>query len=155
MKCPEGVRNTKYVKLEKALYGLKQSRRAWNEKLDTKLQDIGFKMSEFDHCIYIHSAVQIVIGAYVDDLVICGKKLDDIGNIKKKLSSFFPIKDLGEIDMIIGWKIIRERATRTLKISQAQYINEKIKSFGLENMKPFNSPLNSNGGILPAKDGEK
>ncbi|KAI0995141.1 hypothetical protein K3495_g13040 [Podosphaera aphanis] len=92
MKCPEGMLGTKFVRLEKSLYGLKQSGRAWNEKLDMKLCALGLKKSEYDHCIYIHPRIQIVIGVYVDDLVICGKNINQVVEIKEKLSACFPIK---------------------------------------------------------------
>lgn len=155
IKRPEGMAGTKYVKLNKSLYGLKQSGRAWYEKLDTKLSSLGFEKSEYDQCIYIHSKLQLVIGVYVDDLVICGKVYNDVKDIKQKLSSFFPIKDLGPIDTIIGWKISRERSSRTLKISQAHYLTEKVKSFGLEDGKIVSSPLEGYHGILPKQDEEK
>lgn len=119
-----------------------------------RLRSLKFKKSEYDHNIYIHSILQIVIRAYVDDLIICGKLIDQVVEIKRKLSCFFPIKDLGEIETIIGWKISRERESRTLKISQVQYITEKVKSFGLEDAKSYNSPLNGYDGILPGREEE-
>ena len=112
------------------------------------------KKSESDHCIYIHLKNQLVIGVYVDDLVICGRMTQQIVNIKKQLSMFFPIKDLGTIDIIIGWKIIRNRAIRSLTISQSHYLLEKVQSFGLINAKPYTSPLDGYSGILPARDNE-
>ena len=73
-------------------------------------------------------------------------------DIKRKLSSFFPVKDLGPIDTIIGWKISRERITRSLRISQAHYLADKIRSFGLVDAKSFSSPMESYNGILPKQD---
>lgn len=154
MKSPEGMRTTKYVKLNKSLYGLKQSGKAWYEKLGAKLILLGFNKSKSDDCIYIHLYKQMVIGVYVDDLVICGKIIEDLKRLKEKLSSFFPIKDLGPIDMIIGWKITRQRSTRTLSITQVHYISDKINSFGLTNAKTCASPLEGYSGILPGLDEE-
>ena len=37
----------------KILYGLKQAGREWNEVLDTRLKDKGFKNLEADPCAYI------------------------------------------------------------------------------------------------------
>ena len=96
---------TKYVRVDKALYGLKQSGRVWYQKLNNKLYSLDFKRSNCDQCIYIHSKVQVVIGVYVDDLIICGKVLQQVVEIKQQLSSFFPIKDLGLIGTVIGWNI--------------------------------------------------
>ena len=154
IKCPEGIQGTNYVKVDKALYGLKQSGRAWYKKLDAKLSSIKFKRSVSDQCIYIHPELQIVIGVYVDDLVVCGKVLSQVVRAKQQLSSYFPIKDLGELDVIIGWKITRERSTRTLQISQAHYIAEKIESFGLQQAREYTSPLDGYDGILPGREDE-
>ena len=45
----ENKRNLQKVcRLNKALYGLKQSSRLWNQKLDTKLKEIGLIQATFD-----------------------------------------------------------------------------------------------------------
>ncbi|KAI0994843.1 hypothetical protein K3495_g13339 [Podosphaera aphanis] len=154
MRCPEGMTGTDYVRVNKALYGLKQSGRAWYQKLDSKLVFLRFRKSESDQCIYIHPKFQIIIGVYVDDLILCGKVLSQVLMIKRKLSCFFPIKDLNEINVIIGWKVTCQRATRTLKISQAHYLKDKIKSFGLQDSKSYTSPLDGYDGILPGSENE-
>ena len=154
MRSPEGLVGTEFVRVDKALYGLKQSGRAWYKKLDEKLGIIGFERSKCDACVYIHPSQQLIIGVYVDDLIICGKVIDQVLNVKKELMSYFPIKDLGNVDLIIGWKIFRERATRTLKISQSGYLIDKIRSLGLLDAKVVSSPINGYDGILPGRDDE-
>ncbi|KAI0992016.1 hypothetical protein K3495_g16170, partial [Podosphaera aphanis] len=154
MKSPEGMGGTQYVQVNKALYGLKQSGKAWYAKLDSELSSLGLEKSNCDPCVYISKTKQLVIGVYVDDLVILGSNILHVEKIKERLSSKFPIKDLKEIDTIIGWRIRRDRKNRTLKISQAHYLADKIKSFGLENAKPYNSPLDGYEGIMPAREGE-
>jgi hypothetical protein len=39
-------------KLRKSLYGLKQASRAWYQKIDTTLLDLGFEKSVADHSLY-------------------------------------------------------------------------------------------------------
>ncbi|KAI0999207.1 hypothetical protein K3495_g8989 [Podosphaera aphanis] len=58
---------------------------------------------------------------------------------------------LRKIDTVIGWKITRDRSTRSLNISQAHYIDDKIKSFGLGDAKSYSAPLDGYSGILPAR----
>jgi hypothetical protein len=57
MEQPEGFQlsdNPDFVcKLKKALYGLKQAPRAWYHRLDTYLQDKGFKRGTIDINLYI------------------------------------------------------------------------------------------------------
>ena len=53
-KIPQGFsdKEGKFWKLNKAIYGLKQSGRAWNNKLNTVLNQIGFKRLQCDPCVY-------------------------------------------------------------------------------------------------------
>ena len=60
------------LKLQKALYGLKQAPRAWNSKLNEVLLRKGFVRSKSDYVVYYTAEMQerIVIGVYVDDMII-------------------------------------------------------------------------------------
>jgi hypothetical protein len=64
----------KVLRLCKELYGLRQAPRAWNTKLDYTLKEMGFKQSEHEHAIYrrITGEAILLIGVYVDDLIITG-----------------------------------------------------------------------------------
>jgi len=64
----------KVYRLHKALYGLHQAPRAWNQKLDDKLGVLGFKKCLSEHAIYCRGAgsERLVVGVYVDDLIITG-----------------------------------------------------------------------------------
>ena len=48
----------KVLKLHKALYGLHQAPRAWNQKLDEKLKELGFTRCPSEHAIYVGEKVQ-------------------------------------------------------------------------------------------------
>ena len=56
---------------------------------------------------------------------------------------FEMVVDLGEIHFILGMTIKRGRATRTLTISQGQYLRDLLKRFGMEECKPMSTPLES------------
>jgi hypothetical protein len=62
-------------KLHKALYDLHQAPRAWNQKLVKKLAALGFKNYPSEHAIYYqkNGANRLVVGVYVDNLVITGQ----------------------------------------------------------------------------------
>ena len=78
-------------KLEKALYGLRESPRVWYECLDEYLNDLGFKKSKIDYCVYFlkikNEKIYLII--FVDDLLICSKNIELIEFIKKKLIEKF------------------------------------------------------------------
>ena len=58
-------------KLQKSLYGLKQAGRAWFEKMDKALAELGFSSLSHDSCIYLQRSDRYVtfIALYVDDLL--------------------------------------------------------------------------------------
>jgi hypothetical protein len=70
----------KVLKLKKALYGLHQARRAWNTNLDDTLLSLGFWRTPSEHAIYVwqNGNLQLVVGVYVDDLIITGSDRDNI-----------------------------------------------------------------------------
>jgi hypothetical protein len=62
----------KVLKLHKALYGLHQALRVWNAKLDDTVTKLGFTRSLSEPSIYTRQnrGAQLIVGVYVDDLVI-------------------------------------------------------------------------------------
>ena len=81
---PPGFQSSKHpgkvLRLSKALYGLKQAPRAWNAKLDQELLKFGFCRSEEEHVVYKKGSGDslLLLGVYVDDLVICGPDVKKI-----------------------------------------------------------------------------
>jgi hypothetical protein len=64
----------KMYKLHNALYGLRQAPRAWNSKLDTVLHELGFSKCKTEYGLYIRvkNKMRLVVGVYVDNLIIMG-----------------------------------------------------------------------------------
>jgi hypothetical protein len=73
------------LKLQKALYGLRQAPRAWYAKLDATLTSLDFIRNPLEHAVYRRgdSAKYLLVGVYVDDLIITGTKLQDIVEFKE------------------------------------------------------------------------
>lgn len=64
------------LRLRKALYSLRQAPRAWNAKLDSTMKTIGFEQSPYEAAVYRrgNGGNALLVGIYVDDLVITGTK---------------------------------------------------------------------------------
>jgi hypothetical protein len=64
----------KVLRLRKALYGLWQAPKAWNAKFDAIMASLGFQRSSSEHGIYMHNRGdgRLIVGVYVDDLIITG-----------------------------------------------------------------------------------
>ena len=60
------------------------------------------------------------------------------------------MKDLGAAKQILGMKISRDRNTRTLTLSQADYVEKVLQRFSMENAKSVSTP--SPGHLKLTKD---
>jgi hypothetical protein len=130
-------------KLQKSLYGLKQAGRAWNPKIDSTLLSLSFTRLESDHCIYVYhdGRVVIFIVLYVDDLMLVSNSLSRLVALKHRLAQLYQMKDLGEAEYILGIQIARDRARRTLHISQTGYIKTILERFSMAGCKPASTPM--------------
>jgi hypothetical protein len=81
----------KVLRLHKTLYGLRQAPRAWNEKLDTSLEELGFTKCRSDHALYtrLKNEQRLVVGVYVDDLLIMGQSVEEVTQFKKEMQRIF------------------------------------------------------------------
>nr|GEW15506.1 ribonuclease H-like domain, reverse transcriptase, RNA-dependent DNA polymerase [Tanacetum cinerariifolium] len=85
---PEGFikrqNNGKVYRLIKALYELRQAPRAWNIKLNNTLKSLNFKKCGLEQAIYTKTSKDstILIGVYIDDLIIIGTPKEEIDLFK-------------------------------------------------------------------------
>lgn len=86
---PEGfVKKNKerlVYKLIKALYGLRQAPRTWYARLSKYLEKIGFTKCPYEHAVYTKREGEeaLIVGVYVDDLLITGTNISVIDKFKK------------------------------------------------------------------------
>jgi len=73
------------------LYGLRQAARAWNAKLDSMLGELGFMRCATEHALYMRrrGKEELVVGVYVDNLIITGARAEDIGSFKCEMVARF------------------------------------------------------------------
>jgi hypothetical protein len=126
----------KMCKLLKSLYGLKQAPKQWHKKFDTTLTSAGFAINEAHRCVYYqHGGGKFVILClYVDDILIFGINIDAINEVKCFLSKSFDIKDLGETDVILNIKLVKDESGITLL--QSHYVEKVLSWFGFMDSKP-------------------
>ena len=67
--------------------------------------------------------------------------MQEIVNLKLKLSKQFEMKDLGATKQILGMRIKRDMNSRTLLLSQDKYINKVLSRFNMKNAKVVSTPL--------------
>ncbi|KAH9697414.1 hypothetical protein KPL71_023600 [Citrus sinensis] len=132
--------------LKKSLYGLKQSPRQWYLKFDEFMIRHGYCRRKFDNCVYykfLSSGGGIYLLLYVDDMLIACKQKEEINKLKVELSTEFEMKDFDATTKILGIQIIRDRDSKTLYLSQADYVKKVLARFNMEDSKPVTTPLST------------
>jgi len=132
---------SKALKLRKALYGLKQAPRAWNAKLDRELLAPGFVRSKLDHVVYRRSNANsfLIVGVYVDDLIISGPGADDIKVFKSEMKKKFNMSDLGLLCYYLGIEVKQDSSGITL--CQSSYAAKIIDMAGMSDCNSCDTPM--------------
>lgn len=130
-------------KLGKALYGLKQSGHLWYQKLRSILELIGFHACKSDPCVFICSSPSAtsIISSHVDDLGLYCDSVAEVVLLKSQIRKHVSIKDLGEIQSILGIEVIRDCKACTISLSHHRYIDEIVAHFGQSQAKDVHSPM--------------
>jgi hypothetical protein len=141
----------KVLKLNKALYGLKQAPRAWNAKLDQELQKLGFVRSKEEHAVYKmgNGDTLLLIGVYVDDLVICGPDKTKIAEFKRRMSNTFSMGDLGLLSYYLGMEV--RQCPGQITICQRAYAKKIVEQCGMTGCNAVDTPMEQNCKLLPGK----
>lgn len=118
--------------LNSALHRLKQGARVWYLTLFAALLKLEFKRTFSDHSLFIHCN-GIIIGVFVNDLLIAGPSITDFNKLKKELMSLFDMIDLGPCRHYLGMEVIRDRKARTITLCQKSYLKNILERFGMAN----------------------
>ena len=133
----------KVLRLSKALYGLRQAPRAWYAKLDASLVALGFRRSESEHAVYMRGVGEhrLVVGVYVDDLIITGGSHSELKQFKEEMKATFQMADLGLLRYYLGLEVVQNNGGIT--VSQGAYAVKILTAAGLSDCNPSHTPMES------------
>nr|GEW29712.1 ribonuclease H-like domain, reverse transcriptase, RNA-dependent DNA polymerase [Tanacetum cinerariifolium] len=123
--------NGKVYRLIKVLYGLRQAQRAWNIKLDNTLKSLDFKKCALEQAIYTKTSKDstLLIGVYVDELIITGTPKKKIDKFKAQMEEKFKMSDLGLLAYYLGIEVTQTDGD--ISIKQSAYANKILKEAGM------------------------
>ena len=103
------------------------------------------KHCDVDHSVYYHhkDGQLIIILTSVDNLTILASLMALNDLVKVKIHEAFKITDMGELHWILGIQVTRDRAHRTISLSQHAYIESIAQEFDLENAAPSSIPMDT------------
>lgn len=155
---PEGFekkgRELLVYRLIKALYGLRQAPRAWYSKLSKCLKDIGFVRCPYEHAIYTKEIGEdrLIIGVYVDDLLVTGTKVSIIEEFKDQMSNRFEMSNLGKLSYYLGIEVEQEK--NYIELRQTYYAKKILEKAGMLKCNPIKYPMDPKESISKDEGGK-
>lgn len=134
-------KENKVLRLRKALYGLRQAPRAWNDKLDSTLKKVGFQQSPHEASVYRRGkgGNALLVGVYVDDLVITGSKEEEVEEFKAQMKATFQMSDLGLLSFYLEIEVHQDSSGISLR--QTAYAKHIVELGGLTGCNLAHTPM--------------
>ncbi|CAI7928066.1 unnamed protein product [Closterium sp. NIES-54] len=129
--------------LWRPVYSLQQAPREWHDTLRTTLPTLGFAPSTADPSLFLRidtTLPPLYVLVYVDDLVATAYT-EALAHVKSELQKRHTCTDLGELTSYLGLRIIRDRAQRTITLTQSHMVQQVLQRFGFTYSSPQSSPL--------------
>lgn len=144
-------------KLKKALYGLKQGAKSWYDTLYRALSELGFTRAEADHGVFFKDMGShiVVLGVHVDDCMVTGSSTTLVSKFKVDMDKKYKLTDLGPANWLLGIKISRDLANKTISLSQRTYIESIITRFNFDDLKPSSMPIDPAVPLLKSQSPSK
>ena len=81
----------------------------------------------------------LVLGVYVDDLLITGSQTQEIEKFKQQMTKEFEMSDLGFLTYYLGIEVEQQKAGITIK--QSAYAKKVLDQFGIASCNPVKIPM--------------
>ncbi|CAI7765624.1 unnamed protein product [Closterium sp. NIES-53] len=110
----------------------------------TMLAALGFAPSTADPSLFLRTDTSVppfYILVYVDDLVFATADTAGLAYVKFELQKRHTCTDLGELRSYLGLQITRDRAQRTITLTQSHMVLQVLQRFGFTYSSPQATPL--------------
>ncbi|CAI7777870.1 unnamed protein product, partial [Closterium sp. NIES-53] len=130
--------------LRRPVYSLCQAPHECHDTLRTTLAALGFAPSTADPSLFLRTDTSLppfYILVYVDDLVFAIADTAGLAHVKSELQKRPMCTDLGELRSYLGLQITRDRARRTITLTQSHMVQQVLQHFGFTYSSPQATPL--------------
>ncbi|CAI7900905.1 unnamed protein product [Closterium sp. NIES-54] len=110
----------------------------------TTLAARGFASSTADPSLFLRTDTSLLpfyVLVYVDDLVFATADTAGLAYVKSELQKRHTCTDLGELRSYLGLQITRDRARRTITLTQSHMVQQVLQRFGFTYSSPQATPL--------------
>ncbi|CAI7924127.1 unnamed protein product [Closterium sp. NIES-54] len=137
--------------LWRPVYSLRQAPHEWHDTLTTTLAALGFTPSTADPSLILRTDTALppfYVLVYVDDLVFATADTEALAHVKSELQKRHTCTDLGELTSYLGLRITRDRAQRTITLTQSHMVQLVLQHFGFTYSSPHSTPLPTGHSLL-------
>ncbi|CAI7891369.1 unnamed protein product [Closterium sp. NIES-54] len=132
--------------LRRPVYGLRQAPREWHDTLRTTLAALGFAPSTAHPSLFFRTDTLLppfYILVYVDELVFATADSAGLAHVKSELQKRRTCTDLGELRSYLGLQVTRDRARRTITLTQSHMAQQVLQRFDFTYSSPQATPLST------------
>ncbi|CAI7847283.1 unnamed protein product [Closterium sp. NIES-54] len=132
--------------LLRPVYDLRQVPHEWHDTLRTTLAALGFAPSTADPSLFLRTDTLVppfYILVYVDDLVFATADTAGLAHVKSELQKRHTCTNLGELRIYLGLQITRDRARRTITLTQSHMVQQVLQRFDFTYSSPQATPLST------------
>ncbi|CAI7741821.1 unnamed protein product [Closterium sp. NIES-54] len=110
----------------------------------TTLATLGLAPSTADPSLFLCTNTTLppfYVLVYVDDLIFTTGDTEALAHMTSELQKRHTCTDLGELTSCLGLRITRDRAQRTITLTQSHMLQQVLKRFGFTYSSPQSTPL--------------
>ncbi|CAI7813558.1 unnamed protein product [Closterium sp. NIES-54] len=123
-----------------------QAPREWQDTLRTTLAALGFALATADSSLFLRtdsSLPPLYVLIYVDDIVFATGDTEALTLVMSELRKRHTCTELGELRSYLGLQITRDRARRTITLTQSHMVHHVLQRFGFQFSSPQPTPLST------------
>ncbi|CAI7792584.1 unnamed protein product [Closterium sp. NIES-54] len=143
--------------LWRPVYGLHQAPYEWHDTLRTTLAALVFAPSTAEPSLFLHTNTILApfyVLVYVDDLVFATVDTEALAHVMSELQKRHTCTDLGELTSYLGLRITRDRAQRTITLTQSHMVQQILQRLGFTYSSPQSTPLPTGHSLSPPPSDE-
>ncbi|CAI7771337.1 unnamed protein product [Closterium sp. NIES-53] len=113
---------------------------------ETTLAALGFAPATFEPSLFLRTDTSLppfYVLVYVDDLVFATADTEALTLVKSQLQKRHTCTDLGELRSYLGLQITRDRARRTITLTQSHMVHQVLQCFGFQFSSPQPTPVST------------
>ena len=121
------------TRVKKSLYGLVQSARNWyNHIVDSLINQMKMQKCDWDPCLFRNESGSVIVGVYVDDLLIMYKDTKSLKSFEDQLDGIYPKTTTSEVDDFSFLQMhIKKNAIGDISVSQETMVDRMTTDYKL------------------------